>query len=79
MSKLYHVRPCDFIGIEDEYTRYCFDEALAYIISRIKDGDTPRFRVIDNKGTVEKPRFSRMSDVYKNMGYKNGEYKKTTE
>lgn len=78
MSNLYSIRPSDIIGIEDDYTRYCFDEAVAYIISRIKDGENPNFSVKYNKGTVEKPHYSKMSDLYKSMGYSYGEYKKQT-
>lgn len=76
MSKLYNVRPSYIIGIEDEYTQYCFDEAVAYIISRIKDGKNPNFSIKYNKGTVEKPHYSKMSDLYKSMGYPYNAYKK---
>lgn len=76
MSRLYGVRPSDIIGIEDYYTRYCFDEAIAYIISRIKDGENPDFSIKDNKGTIEKPHYTKMSDMYKSMGYSYGDYKK---
>lgn len=64
------------IGIEDDYTRYCFDEAVAYIISRIKDGENPNFSIKDNNGMIEKPHYSKMSDMYKSMGYSYGGYKK---
>ena len=77
MSKLYDVRPSSLLGITEQYDAYCFDEAIAYIISRIKDGETPDFSVKDNKGSIEKPRYSRMSDMYKSMGYKNNSYTKT--
>lgn len=76
MSKLYGERPSDIIGIEDDYTRYCFDEAVAYIISRIKDGENPNFIVKYDKGNLEKPHFTKMSDLYKSMGYSHGGYKK---
>lgn len=78
MSKLYSTRPSDIIGIIDDYTRYCFDEAVAYIISRIENGEKPDFSIKDNKGTIEKPRYSKMSDLYKSMGYSYNEYKKET-
>ena len=78
MSKLYNTRPSDIIGIEDDYTRYCFDEAVAYIISRIKDGAKPNFSIKDNKGTVTKPHYTKMSDLYKSMGYSYNQYKKET-
>lgn len=79
MSKLYDVRPSQLIGITEEYDAYCFDEAAAYIISRIKDGETPDFSIKDNKGTIEKPRYSKMSDMYKSMGYKRNSYTKSSK
>lgn len=74
MSKLYDVRPSKLLSIDEDYAAFCFDEAVAYIISRIKDGETPDFSVRDNKGTIEKPRYSKMSDMYKSMGYKKNSY-----
>lgn len=77
MSKLYDVRPSSLLGITELYDAYCFDEAVAYIISRIKDGETPDFSVKDNKGSIEKPHYSKMSDLYKSMGYNRNSYTKT--
>lgn len=79
MSKLYDVRPSGLIGITEEYDAYCFDEATAYIISRIKDGEKPDFSIRDNKGTIEKPHYSRPSDMYKSMGYKRNSYTKSNQ
>lgn len=31
------------MSIQDEYTAYCLDEAIAYIIQKIKAGEEPRF------------------------------------
>ncbi len=79
MSKLYDVRPSSLLGLTAEYDAYCFDEAVAYIISIIKDGEKPDFSVKDNKGTIEKPRYSKMSDLYKSMGYKRNSYTKSNQ
>lgn len=79
MSKLYDVRPSSLLGITCEYDAFCFDEAVAYIISRIKDGEKPDFSVRDNKGTIEKPRYSKASDLYKSMGYKRNSYTKSNQ
>lgn len=79
MSKLYDVRPSNLLGLTVEYDAYCFDEAVAYIISRIKDGEKPDFSVKDNKGTIEKPRYSKMSDLYKSLGYKKNSYTKSNQ
>lgn len=43
LSREYQSRPSEIFGIEDAYTAYCLDEACAYIITRIKDGETPTF------------------------------------
>ena len=56
MSKLYDVRPSVLLDIPDAYTSYCFDEACAYITSRIKDGEEPDFSVVENNN-IEKSRF----------------------
>ena len=75
MSKLYDVRPSVLLDIPDAYTSYCFDEACAYITSRIKDGEEPDFSVAENNN-IEKPHYNSLSDMYASMGYKNGRYKK---
>lgn len=74
MSKLYDVRPSVLLDIPDAYTSYCFDEACAYITSRIKQGEEPSFEVKDEN--IEKPHYNSLSDMYKSMGYKSGRYKK---
>lgn len=79
MSKLYDVRPSSLLCITAEYDAYCFDEAVAYIISRIKEGETPDFSIRDNKGTIEKPRYSKASDLYRSMGYKRNSYTKSNQ
>ena len=88
MSKLYDVRPSVLLDIPDAYTSYCFDEACAYITSRIKDGEEPDFSVVENisnfklfqqglsNNNIEKPHYNSLSDMYASMGYKNGRYKK---
>lgn len=34
----------DMIGIEDDYTAFCFNEACALIIAKLKDGEEPVIR-----------------------------------
>lgn len=41
---MYQCRPSELLGNMDEYTAFCFDEACAYIISRIDDGEEPVFK-----------------------------------
>lgn len=43
MSNIYNVRPSELVGISDDYWAYCFDEACANIIVRLKNEETPRF------------------------------------
>lgn len=46
MAKLYRRRPSDIIGIndDDEYCKFCFDEACTYIYDKINIGkEKPRF------------------------------------
>lgn len=57
MSKIYNCRPSQIVSLEDEYTSYCFDEACAFIISKMNDGEVPRFKV----------KTENFSDIYKNL------------
>lgn len=76
MSKLYKTRPSELVGIVDVYTSFCFDEACAYITSRIKDGEEPNFTVKENE-SLEKPHYSSPREMYNSIGYKDGSYKKS--
>lgn len=78
MSKLYKTRPSELMGIVDVYTAFCFDEACAYITSKIKQGEEPDFNAVKSK-SLEKPHYSSLKDMYSAMGYKNGSYKKAVE
>lgn len=55
-----HTRPSELLDIQDAYTAFCFDEACAFIISKIKDGEEPIIKVGDKEKTISKP-----SDIYK--------------
>lgn len=54
------ILPSDILGIEDEYTAFCFNEACAFIVSKINDGQEP---IIKDIGKEEKV-YSRPSDFY---------------
>lgn len=55
------IRPSEFIGIdEDEYTRFCFDEAFAFILSKLNSGEEP-IRRVESKSS----KYTRPSDLYK--------------
>lgn len=47
-------------GIEDSYTAYCFDEAVAVVVTKIRDGEKPVYR----QGELNKKEYSRPSDLY---------------
>lgn len=53
-------RPSKFIGVEDDYTAFCFDEAVAWIVGELRDGREPIFAQDTNSG-----HYSRPSDFYK--------------
>lgn len=57
LSKYYNVRPSTFFDISEPYTSYCFDEACAYISSKIENGEEPRF----------KNKFKSFTDMYKHF------------
>lgn len=48
------------MGIKDDYTAFCFDEACAFIIKQIKDGKEPVMRVENDNIVYKKP-----SDLYR--------------
>lgn len=56
-----HTKPSDIMGISDSYTAFCFDEACAFIVRKIKDGEKPVV-TIDSRG---KKVYNRPSDLYK--------------
>lgn len=57
-----NIRPSEFVGIdEDEYTRFCFDEAFAFILAKLKKGEEPTVR----KSPSQVKAYSRPSDFYK--------------
>ena len=58
MSRLYNRTPSELLGIEDEYTGYCLNEACAYIQNRLDAGESPRFK-------TKYKSFTEMYDSYK--------------
>jgi hypothetical protein len=39
MTQLLHCRAAELWGIEDPYEAWCADEAIAYVIARLRNGD----------------------------------------
>ena len=62
MSKLYNCLPSDIIGIEDNYTAFCFNEACAEIILRLQNEEKPIYREQE-----EQEEYSNFTDFYKNF------------
>ena len=46
------------MGIDDEYTAYCFNEACAQIMYRLEKGEEPYFK------TVDTTHYTRPSQLY---------------
>lgn len=55
------IRPSEVMGITDSYTAFCFDEAAAFIVSKLRDGEKPVMEI----GRCDGPaRYKRPSDLY---------------
>lgn len=64
MARTYQERPSNILGIDDEYTSFCFDEACAYIMSKIDNGENPKFVVENDSNNIN--RKARLpSEIYK--------------
>lgn len=58
-----HCRPSDLLDIDDAYTAFCFNEACAFIIKKLQDGETP---ILRNESEEDKKKvYSKPSDFYK--------------
>lgn len=42
MSKMYHLSPSRLMHIADPYTAWCLDQAIAYLLMRLQNGDKLR-------------------------------------
>ena len=62
-------RPSELIEIDDPYTAFCFDEACALIVSKIKEGEQPIIK--EEKPKEQKITYNRPSDVYKKYSNAN--------
>lgn len=66
MSKLYSCRPSNILGIRDEYTAFCFDEACALIYVKLQNGEKPRYKNFDNE-TEMQVEYTNFIDFYKDF------------
>lgn len=49
------------MGLKDPYTAYCFNEACAYVMFRLDNGD----KIIKRAKKVETKQYSSFSELYK--------------
>lgn len=49
------------MGIEDEYTAFCFDEACAFIVTKLQNKEEPIIRFEEDHAKS----YSKPSDFYK--------------
>ena len=64
MSKLYSCLPSELIGIEDNYTAFCFNEACAYICSMLLQDEVPMYR---EEKKEEPKHYSSFSSFYRDF------------
>lgn len=62
MAKLYDCLPSEVLGIKDDYTAFCFNEACAVITMKLKDGEVPHYGVM-----TKQDKYSSFSDFYDNI------------
>jgi hypothetical protein len=55
---MYGKRVSEILGVEQEYDAYCLDEAVAYIILRMEQGENPKYET----------KYTSAKDFYKNLG-----------
>ena len=65
MSKQYGCLPSQILGIEDNYTAFCFNEACCEIMLRIQNDEKPIY--IEDREQKQKE-YSNFKDFYKQYG-----------
>lgn len=68
MSKQYRCLPSEILGIKDDYTAFCFNEACSYIIIMLQEGHKPHYTEVRNKWKEEQKTYSNFKDFYKQYG-----------
>lgn len=64
MSWQYNCLPSVILGIEDDYTAFCFNEACSYIRNMLDKGERPFYFTKDK---VENKQYKNFVDFYKNV------------
>lgn len=63
MAQMYSRLPSDILGVEDNYTAFCFNEACAYIAMRLRDGD----KIVEKEEKKKKKEYKSFKDFYKDI------------
>ena len=66
MSKLYSCLPSEIMGIEDDYTAFCFNEACSIISVKLHNEEKPVYREQKQEGEQKKV-YHNFSDFYKDF------------
>lgn len=71
MSKQYGCLPSELLGIEDDYTAFCFNEACCCIMCKLEKGEEPKY--IEDREQEERERtkpkeYHSFEDYYKQFG-----------
>ena len=65
MAKRYRQRPSNIIGVVDEYTAYCFDEACIFLYDAIEDKKELKFGNGDKSEKLQEPKhYTSLSEFY---------------
>lgn len=71
MSKQYGCLPSDLLGIEDDYTAFCFNEACCQLMIKLENGEKPTYieeREQKEKGRTKPKEYHSFRDYYKQFG-----------
>ena len=65
MAKQYGCRPSTVLGLDDDYTAFCFDEACNCIAYHLMNEEEANYREFDENGEIKKNHYKSFSDLYK--------------
>ena len=57
-------RPSEILEIYDPYTAFCFDEACAYIVRQLEDGQEPILKREKLNDVVKPQNYKKASELY---------------
>lgn len=64
MSQLYNTLPSTLLGIRDDYTAFCFNEACAYIMCEIREDKVPNFKKFETREKTKGRTYRSFKDFY---------------